>query len=128
MRNNKQIGFRKPAKPPTIKERLSQSLTNEDLLEFITYVQLNEIDRLGILISLVNDENEIRKQLGIGNKIRSAKENTLGHNIDEILLLRTSKEGWRAIQIENVIAALNKEKDEEKKNNMIDIIRERLKI
>lgn len=87
----------------SIKERLSGFLLDINSIKMITKVAYKEIDTLSKMISIIDYENENRKDLHIKQK------NILGKIIETNLILRTSLQGWRSEQIVKIISGINEE-------------------
>lgn len=92
-----------------VKILLSKILFDRDNIDMITKVEGNDVDRIASLQILVDDENELRQQKGY-------PPNIMGKVVNQHLILRTSIDGWRAIQGENIIKS-NIEASEQGKVN-----------
>lgn len=81
---------------PTERRNISNNLFDKKKIEMITYLTDREIPRISTVSTIIKDENKLRKKLEI-------EGNIFAEHLDRILVLRTSRNGWRAEQAERII-------------------------
>lgn len=102
---------------PTEKEVLALKLFDKNNPEMITKIGIQDLDKITILKTLVEDENKYREVL---YKEKKLPKNIMSKVLENSLVLRTSLDGWRSEQAVKIITSILEDENKKLGNSLGD--------